>query len=68
VAVRVSSRTAALIIKIKKKMEKKLYVAPMQETIKLNYEAPLLADSDPLEEPSMGGSDAGYTDPSEFKP
>jgi hypothetical protein len=68
VAVRVPSRTAALKIKIEKKMEKKFYEAPMMETLELNVKTVILGASDPLEEPSMGGSDAGYTDPGTFKP
>ena len=49
-------------------MEKKFYEAPMLETLELNVKTVILGASDPLEEPSMGGSDAGYTDPGTFKP
>ena len=51
-------------------MEKKFYDAPMVEAVELNVKTAILVGSDPdiLEEPSMGGSDAGYTDPTEFKP
>jgi len=66
--VRVPSRTAALKIQIKKKMEKKFYEAPMVETIELMVGTAILVGSDVLEEPSMGGSGAGYEDPNNFDP
>ena len=40
----------------------------MVETIELMVGTAILVGSDVLEEPSMGGSDAGYTDPGTFKP
>lgn len=49
-------------------MEKKFYESPMEKIIELNLRTGILVGSDVLEEPSMGGSDAGASDPSTFDP
>lgn len=40
----------------------------MVETIELMVGTAILVGSDVLEEPSMGGSGAGYEDPNNFDP
>ena len=49
-------------------MEKKFYETPMVETIELMVGTAILVGSDVLEEPSMGGSDAGYESGDNFDP
>ena len=46
---------------------KKFYLEPEMELIKLETVG-FLAASDALEEPAIGGSEAGYSDPSTFDP
>ena len=49
-------------------MDKKFYVSPAEEIVKLSLESVILSGSDGFEEPEMGGSEGGYSDPSEFDP
>lgn len=47
---------------------KKNYSEPEMELIKFETVGFLAASDDILEEPAIGGSEAGYSDPGEFDP
>ena len=43
-------------------MDKKLYFAPEMETLEVEFKNAVLTASDGLEEPTIGGSEQGYSD------